>query len=352
MKVAHLVSSSGLYGAERVLLTLASRVGDSVAISLEKPGSVPSVLAQEAVTLNIPFFKVECRGQMDVVAVRQVRAILAGQGIDILHTHNYKSDILGFFAARPLRIPVVATVHGYLSENLKVRIYEFIDRLCLRFFSMVVLVSEGQSQRFRACRTAVIHNGIDVAPDEGIGHENGPLKIGIVGRLSVEKGHQFLIEAFSKFVKDHPDAEVIIAGEGLLRTELEELTASLGVAAKVGFLGFQSDMASFYRNINICVCASLIEHFPMVVLEAMSFGKAVIATKVGSVDRMIRDRETGRLIEPGSVDEIYRALCALADDKGERERLGRNARQFIADHHSAEKMTKFYQRIYQEVMPS
>jgi len=176
------------------------------------------------------------------------------------------------------------------------------------------------------------------------------LVLGTVGRLSKEKGHAYLIEAFSKLIKEYPHADLIIIGDGPLRDELERQCVSFGVKDMVEFTGYQDDVSSFYSSMDIFISPSLVEHFPIAILEAMNHGKAIAATDVGGTGHLIQDRDTGLLMKPASSDDIYRKLLTLVDDSALRLFLGDNARRFVRANYSLEKMVASYRKVYEEVI--
>jgi glycosyltransferase involved in cell wall biosynthesis/predicted ATP-grasp superfamily ATP-dependent carboligase len=367
INILHLISSNGLYGAERVMLEIAhagNYNGTKAWIGALKNLYNPHIeIIEEAQKNHLPAYVFESKRRFDLRVVSRVYDFIKKNDINIIHTHNYKANLLGWLAARKAKIPIIATLHGYIGNGSKLKLYERLDRFILRYFNKVILVDNTLRKWFkgRAVDYEVVNNGINInqAQDHNVtrppekremGIREGDLVIGTVGRLSGEKGHKFLIEAFAKISKEYPDARLLIIGDGELKKDLEDLSAVLAVKEKVTFTGFQKDVSRYYSLMDIYVSPSLVEHFPLSILEAMSFKKAIIATDVGATKELIRHRNAGLLISPRSTDEIYKAILTYIHLPDLRKTYGKNAQDFMKDNYSLQKMINSYQRIYQNVI--
>ncbi|MBI5874110.1 MAG: glycosyltransferase family 4 protein [Candidatus Omnitrophica bacterium] len=296
---------------------------------------------------------VTSKGRFDLGVVTAVVKILKEKGADILHTHNYKSNLLGLLSAKKIGVPVVATLHGYIGNSAKLRFYEALDRGILKFFNRVVLVDKSLERWFlnNDVKKVVINNGVEInEADLEPKIDKKEIIVGTVGRLSQEKGHKYLIEAFAEFNKKYSQGRLLIVGGGELNESLKSQVSSLKIKDKVVFAGFQSEVKPFYENMDIYVSSSLVEHFPLSILEAMSFGKAIIATDAGGTKELIKDRTTGILIKQGDSEAILNSLLLLAGDVDLRSILGENARKFVKENYSLEKMAQAYKKVYEEVL--
>ncbi|UCC95031.1 MAG: glycosyltransferase, partial [Candidatus Omnitrophota bacterium] len=230
VKIAHIISSNGLFGAEKVMLSLAKQMNCNgikswvVAVNnLHNPHLEVIGAADAAVPTHI----IPSRGRFDLKAAKSLYDFMRENHIDIIHTHNYKANVLGFLAAKRAQIPVVATLHGYIGEDIRLRAYERLDRYILRFFNKVIFVDESLKKWFRnnSVKSTVIHNGVQIEHSSKfkttVSSSNGHMVIGSVGRLSSEKGHACLLEAFAKVAKEYPRARLLIVGDGDKRKDLE-----------------------------------------------------------------------------------------------------------------------------------
>ncbi|MDP2654702.1 MAG: glycosyltransferase family 4 protein [Candidatus Omnitrophota bacterium] len=367
MKVLHLVSSGGLFGAERVILTLAgSRCGfESVVGALHNRHNPHLEIIGEADRLGLPKAVFDSGGRFDGGAVSRVRHFLRDNGIDVIHTHNYKSDIIGFFAAKGAGKKWVATNHVWHSTDQKLRLYERMDAFALKFADKVVAVSDEikrdlLSKGFTDNGVWVIHNGIDVSefqqsfPVERLRGEWGwtmeNIVFSIIGRLAPEKGHEIFLKAAVEVLRDFKGARFLIVGDGPLRETLEARVQDLGLSGAVAFTGIRKDMPAVYALSDVLVNSSSIEGLPMTILEAMASKLAIIATKVGAVPQVIRDQANGLLIEPGDPAVLAGAMRELAGQGETRRRLAQHAFEDVCARFSARHMAEQYQRVYQEVL--
>ena len=368
-RIVHLISSGGFYGAEQVLLTLAkgsSRLGMSCSIlCFEDVRQRNLELFHRASAAGIEAKYLPCQKRIDWSALRDLVNRLKDLKVDLLHTHGAKADFYGLLAARKLELPVVATLHLWSHTPFIVRLYDWLDALVLRFFDRVVGVSEEIATEMRQKRIPqrlirVIRNGVDleslVFPGNGarrqtrreLGIKEQSLVVGIVGRLTPEKGHRFFLEAARELLQCIPEVVFVIVGDGRLEEELKVHAAALGVMGAVRFAGFRQDVLRFYEAFDVLVSSSLREGTPIVLLEAMAMAKPVIATRVGGVPELVRHDETGLLVPPRDVRSLAQAIFDLLKDQARRERLARAGQRLIFEEFSADRMAQAYQEVYEE----
>jgi len=368
-RIAHLISSSGFYGAEQVLLTLAkssSRLGLSCTIlCFEGVGQQNSELFHRACAAGIDAKRLPCRKRIDWSALHRLTDVVRDLRADLLHTHGAKADCYGLLAARKLKLPVVATLHLWSHTPFVVRLYDWVDAVVLRFFDSVVGVSQAIADEMAQKRIPrrlirVIRNGVDLEglafPVKGarletrreLGIEKRSPVVGVVGRLTPEKGHRFFLEAAREILQSIPEAVFVIVGGGHLEEKLRAHAGALGITGAVRFVGFRQDVLRFYEAFDVLVSSSLREGTPMVLLEAMAMAKPVIATGVGGVPELVRHDETGLLVPPRDVRSLAQAIFALLKDQARRERLGRAGQRLISEEFSAERMAHAYQKVYEE----
>lgn len=151
-----------------------------------------------------------------------------------------------------------------------------------------------------------------------------PLEVVFAGRLAAEKRVEDLLRA----VADVPDARLTVVGDGPRRAALEQEARALGLDGRVswpGYVAWGPALLEVLRRSSVLVLPSATEGLPLVLVEAMSQGTPVVATRVGGVPELVEDGVSGLLVEPGRPDELARALRALLDEPGLRRRLGRAA---------------------------
>jgi glycosyltransferase involved in cell wall biosynthesis len=344
MKILQLISSAGFYGAESMVVSLAealSGLGHEVRLAAIRNLQNPNTeVADRARAAGIPSEVISCAGRLDLRALVKLRALINRFAPAIVHTHGYKADTCGLLSGARSRAALVATCHNWTNATTSLRRYAELDRLVLRRFDRVVCVSPEVQQLIvqaglAASRTCVISNGIDVcrfamaAPT--LERAADTVMIGLVGRLVPEKGFDLALTAASEFLKRHPEAHVVLAGDGPARHELQTLASRVGLNDRVSFLGARADMPGVYRSLDVMVLPSLNEGMPMTVLEAMAAGVPVIATRVGALPDVIHHGENGLLFEPGDAQAFRDAIEHLLSHPGERTRIGLAGQRWVLE---------------------
>jgi glycosyltransferase involved in cell wall biosynthesis len=366
MNVLHLISSGGFYGAENVVsaLTRDLRSMDNwAAVGLFENRHQPETkVAAQFLASGAELIRIPCRGRVDRDAVRFIRGLISSKKLDVLHTHGYKADIYGYLAARRSPIPIIATCHNWTHPTFAVRTYEFLDAFFLRRFDRVVAVSESIA---REARQAGIHpdaittidNGIDLSPFSNAQpslkcsqDNNGELLIGTAGRLVELKGLTYFLQAAQMILREFPNVRFVIVGEGPERARLEQLARDSGIADRLLFTGSRPDMADVYVSLDIFVLASIDEGMPMVILEALASGRAVVATNVGAVSKLVESGKTGVLVPPRDATRLAAAIRDMIKSPVLREQMGRNGQSRVREEFSSEVMTRKYLEVYREVL--
>jgi glycosyltransferase involved in cell wall biosynthesis len=365
MKILHIISSSGMYGAEAVILNL-SRIlnerGDRSILAAFSNSSNPNLQLHERATAEgIESHVIPCSGQMDRSAVAAIRELARRTGADVVHSHNFKSDVYTWFALRGASVPIVATCHTWYDTDLIVTLYGKIDRFVLRSFARVVAVSGEVKQRLlkagvRADKIRSVRNGIDLRPFEGVRPslreatpDAAPI-VGLIGRLAWEKGVDIFLGAAARVLAAYPDARFVVVGEGPDRDKLDRSLDELNIRDRVTLLGRRDDMPAVYASLDIMVSASRQEGLPMAILEGMASGLPLVATTVGEVPSVVQNGRTGILVPPQSTGDLADAVLALLRDPARRAAMGAAAKELIRDEYSAERMAADYLRVYNEAI--
>lgn len=362
MKIVHLISSGGFYGAENMLLTLLEHsLEHHVDVSLCILGGPPdgvSELAHRTRLLGIAVTHIVCDGRFDITAIRSISQHLRGSSATILHTHGYKADILGYLATIGNSCSIIATCHNWTKASHALTLYSVLDKLALSIFDHVVAVSPKIAEELlrggiSTSRLSTIANGVRLSEDKLalLQPQVHVLTVGMATRLVEDKGIGDLLQAAGVILQQQRSVRFLIAGDGPLRSKFEQQAAALGISASVTFLGFVKDMRSFFCSLDIFVLPSLREGLPMSILEAMALGKPVIATTVGAIPNVIVDDESGLLIKPEDVAGLQAKLSHLIQNDALRSRLGNGARLVIEARYSAAIMADAYLERYRSLMP-
>lgn len=367
MRVLHLISSGGMYGAEAVILNLCSALNSggthSSLLAVFANSAQPNLqLRDAALKAGIEAHTIECRGQLDSSVPRRLLHLVQETGADLVHTHGYKADIYGWWALRSSGIPLVATCHNWLDNDLHLRIYGWLDRTLLRRFNRIVAVSDAVQTRLiesgvERTRIHQIRNGISLEPFDAIASRplssgDRPCTVGLVGRLSPEKGVDVFIRAAALVLRDLPSTRFIVAGDGAERDRLQALIQDSGVSEQVRLLGQQQDVVRIYGSIDVLVLSSRTEGLPMALLEGMASGLPVVATKVGEVPAVLDNSGAGFLAEVDDVQALASSIATLVSDPVRRYTMGASARHRVAAEYSADRMAAEYVAVYNEARSS
>jgi glycosyltransferase involved in cell wall biosynthesis len=355
IRMAYLLTPVDFGGAEKVNLTFLENVDrsrfDISPVLFIRPWEEHNVFIRKLEDLAYPFHRIpvamkpRSEGRDTFRAARCLRElgrILREDHFDLIHTHGYFADVIGTPWSRRLRIAHIATCHGFISNDRHLVLYNRLDRFVLRFCDRIIAVSgtiknDLLKNGIPRSRIVVIKNAVGTScrnhasgdarlkKREEIGAAPEERVVGYVGRLSPEKGVNFLIDA-AKALKDSGQRfRILLLGDGPKRKTLEEQVAAMGLSHHVLFAGFQAEVQDWLPALDCFVLPSLTEGTPMALLEAMSFGIPVIAARVGGVPGIIEDGVNGMLMNPHDPAQLGERLEALFQSPSLRERLGKEA---------------------------
>jgi glycosyltransferase involved in cell wall biosynthesis len=197
-----------------------------------------------------------------------------------------------------------------------------------------------------------IRNGIDLRPFDAAkpslpkGKREEGLLVGLVGRLSPEKGVDIFIQAAALVLKKMPGTRFVVVGDGQDRDVLEGLIGELGVGEDVKLLGRRDDMPGVYASLDVMVSSSRQEGLPMALLEGMASRVPLIATPVGEIQAMVENGVTGVLVPAENAEALADALIDLLQAPEKRRRLAMAGRDRIEQEFSARRMADDYLAVY------
>lgn len=366
IRVLHLRDSPWVDGPGRTILDTATHL-DPAEIEYHvgafvAPGKAAHPLVDALRASGKAVRELEDRGGLDENLVEQIVRAIDELDVDVLHTSEFRSNIMGQIARRRRRVKLVCTVHGWIVNTTRGRIYRFIDKTLLRRFDSVLFVS-GATRRLvprwwlPEKRTCVLHNGLVLgkygestiaAPRRLVDPKN--ITLLNVGRLSREKGQDLLLEAMAPLCAGYPGLNLKFAGTGPEEARLRALAQSLGIGDRVHFLGYIHDMPSLYADVDLLVQSSLTEGLPNVIVEAAYLRVPILATRVGGTDEVVEHGTSGWLIDAGDVNALRAGLKAFLVDPQPFVTMGARAQRRIIDGFSivvrTRKLTEFYRRVY------
>ena len=250
--------------------------------------------------------------------------------VTLLNPQSIKGILISVLAAKLLKIPLVATIHNLYDAKWLVESAFLLNRIP----NITLFVSEYERQRLikagmRPELSRVMYSGIDLKnfaiKSESCRYE----KIGIIGRLSKEKGVDFGIQAFAKIAGQYPETKLMIVGDGRERQHLLTLTRKLGVERQVLFTGQSNNVAGLLQELDFLVLPSLSESLSVVAREAMAAGKPVIASDVGGMYELIVHNENGLLVPSGNVSALSDAMEKLLNNHDLVNKMGKASKELI-----------------------
>jgi len=366
-----------LYGGDAVILSLLQNLNKAKFNSIlvcfldRKIRELP-LLLKFAKDIGITVDVVYLKHYFDVIAIFRIRKLLKKYQVNILHCHEYKSDIYGFLATILSRVKKVTTVHGWLGiakikKNIKSKIYEYVDATIRRKFDRVIGVSRRLCDLLikKGCspnRVKLVYNGLDFERFK-VSNSNDDIRkelnltrdvkiIGAVGRLSEEKGYKYLLEAAVQVIKVFPNTLFVIVGDGPLRDKLLKMASKLNIKNKVIFTGYRRNIIGYISAMDIFVSSSLWEGFGLSLIEAMILGKPVITTNVGIVPEFIENNRTGIVINTKNSIELAEAIKKLLSSEKQLREIAIAGKELVRNKFSAKEMTKKYEDIYIKLVNS
>lgn len=306
---------------------------------------------------------------LDARAIAKATRMLRETRPEVVHTHTAKAGAVGRTAARLAGVPVVVhTFHGHVFDGYfsarKARAFIAAERALARVTDRILAVSEQQRRalalEYRIApldKIQVVPLGLDLdalldAPDA---RSNGPLRqsLGIdakakvvlaAGRLVPIKRFDLLIDAFEKVLAAHPDAHLLLAGDGELREDLARRARRL--SGRVHLLGWRRDLGRIFQEADTLALTSDNEGTPVTVIEALAAGLPVVATRVGGVEDVVGPHD-GALVQPGEVDQLARALTTQLESG---ERLPRGRREEVSHRFSHRRLVADVEALYDELL--
>ena len=324
--------------------------------------------AKEISAAEIPEFKLN--SFYDANFLRQLRrcaGFIKENKIEIVHTHDFYTNIFGMTAARLAKVPArIASKRETFSKTKK---QFFLENQAFRFTHKIA-ANAAKVKDFltangvQAEKIEVIHNGLDlekfalaenlecveIKKKFGLPADEKLKFISIVANLRSDvKNHPMFLRAARKVKDRFPHAGFLIAGEGDLTVELKELANQLNIGAETFFLGRCADVPALLRVSDICVLSSKSEGFSNSILEYMAAGKPVVATDVGGAAEAVIENETGFLVESDDVEKMAERLIELLENPGTAEKFGRKARQIVEEKFSLAAQTEKTKRLYRHL---
>ena len=305
-------------------------------------------------------------GSFDPRIMFRVTELCRSRSIDIVHAHDYKTDLLALLLQRRLGTIPLATVHGWTGHSWRERrVYYPGDKWLLARFPRLIAVSdEIRRELIRtgtdAGRVTVILNGIDPAafkrdsakvPENraALGITPGELVIGSIGRLEPQKRFDLLIEAVVSLRSQWPQLRLLIAGEGSERSRLEGIVAANGAGDVCRLLGYKTDVTALHHGFDLYVQSSEYEGTPNSVLEAMAMETPTVATDAGGTRELIESGVHGLIVPCGTAAALAEGIASVLGTPAQLAKFATAARSRVETELSFTKRMEKVERAYQDL---
>ncbi len=319
---------------------------------------VPSPLVWRQPEEGLLQFMRHCRGDL-----RRLRRLLAQRRVEVVNIQSLTGSVFPYLLLGSTDCRLVLTFQGNEFFRLKPgheRVRRSLLRYAIRRADQVVVVSANLAAEVArlwppaADKTLEIPNGVPVAEFGGPSRPPGSAPyILSLARLNLLKGHDVLLQAFRTVADRVPQVRLLIAGDGPERVRLRAVCLALGLKDRVTFVGEadRTRVRELLAGCELLVLSSWSEGLPIVALEAMASGKAVIGTEVGGIPEIVADGDTGLLVPPGDTDALSKAILRLLDDPEARGAMGRRGLAQVKSRYDFAQTVDRYLEVYGKKLP-
>ncbi len=362
--ILHLITELSTGGAQKALARLLACMDqqrfDSAVVCLYNGDKA---VAQEIRALNIPVTDLGMSAKWRLDALWRLYRLLRRERPVILHTWMFHANIPGRVLGRLAGVPIIISSERTMGQEGPIR--RWLNRTTAPLTDRVVCVSKSVAD-FAArvigippAKLVVIPNGIplgDFRPGDQakaratLEMPPSALVVGAVGRLQPVKGIHYLLEAFARLASDHPEAILLLVGDGPQRAQLERLARHVGGSERVCFLGSRSDVPRLLQAMDIFVLPSIWEGMPNAALEAMAAGLPTVATAVGGTPEVVVDGVTGLLAPPCNPDALAQAIARLLRNPDLRRKMGQAGQERVEQHFSIKETVRRTETLYEALL--
>lgn len=361
LHIIHVEAGKHLYGgAQQVIYLLRGLQARGHRSQLVCPaGAAVGAAARE---LGIDVHELGPGGDLDLGFAGRLAKLLRAQQPDLVHLHSRRgADLWGAVAGRRAGVPVVLSRRVDNPENA------WLAGLKYRRADRVVAISEGIAKVLRglglqAPQLQVARSAVDPTPyrlpagrDQLLNEFRLPgdaTVAGVVAQLIPRKGHRYLFEALLRLRERHPKLHLICFGKGPEHGPLQQVARRLGVADRVQFAGFRTDLPRWVGALDLLVHPALMEGLGIALLQASAAGVPIVACRAGGIPEAVRDGVNGLLVPPADADALAGAISRLLTESGLAERLGKAGRELVDREFSADTMTETNVSIYRDLLAS
>ncbi len=310
----------------------------------------------------------------DLIALIKLVHFCKREKIDIIHTHSSKAGILGRWAARLARVPIIThTIHGwgfYPKQNLlKKKLFILLEKITAKITDRLVAVSRanietgienriGRKEKYTLIRSGIKPSRfqnmeVDIGEKrKGLSLEEDTKVVAMIAPLKPQKAPLDFVKVANQVIKKKPKTQFLLIGDGELRPEIEELIKELNLEKKVILTGWRRDIPQILRIADILVLTSRWEGLPRVFPEAMASELPIVATKVDGAPEAIEEGINGFLVSVGEIRGMAEKIITLLDNPEMAKEMGRRGKERAFPEFDIDLMVKKIDDLYQELIRS
>lgn len=359
LKILHTEWSDGLGGQEkRILAELIGmfKRGHYVALACRENAKIK----KEAERIPIDIFTLSMRKPYDLKSIIRLSRIIKKIGFDVINTHSGVDSWIGGLAAKLAGVSILIRTR-HLNIPLKRNIFNFVHYLPDMYITCGENMRRNLVERcgFPEDKVVSIPTGVsneffDIKKDPGLkvkyGIDSNVTVITNVGILRSVKGHEITLKAAKQVLERFPDVVFFLAGDGPRKEALEKMAFELKISSRVIFAGFIENIKEIYSFSDLIVLSSWSEGLPQSLLQAMAAGVPVVSTKVGGVPEIVRNKETGILVEPGDFQSLSKGIISLLENHKLREQMINRAKELVANKYTLTHMLDKTESLYKDLL--
>jgi glycosyltransferase involved in cell wall biosynthesis len=349
-KIVHIIDHLGAGGTQKLLVELVKHIDKekyNISIIILRDENLYSMVLQK---LGVSVHPVSSRKSS--IGIKRLIAILQKEPPDVVHTHLFKANLLGQYAAKKLMLPRIAHMHStfnprallpfFFQNHILLSLYQFLLRYVLRGATRIITTSENDRKflierwGFQPVQVLYLPNGVSLEPSAEIQKNRQKYRkkvralsgikeevpvIGMVGRLSKEKNWPLFFSTAAAIKKELSEAVFWVVGDGKEREEYKKLVKELELEFSVHFWGYYSDTPEIYCGMDCFLFTSALDSCSLVLMEAMLAKLPVVAISSEAAKSIITHRKNGILIEDNNPEAIARAVIELLPDKELKARI-------------------------------
>lgn len=379
IKVLQVIHSAQLTGPQQHILTMLSdfdRKDFQVDVACPSRGFFVDKLKKMKIT-TIP---IEFKPALDLKSLFQLYLLLRKRKYQIVHAHSGRSGTFCRIAGTLARVPVIVLTehlatfgHAWIKSELRRKVHFLTHCISNRLVDKVIAVSEAARKSFierqgiPPQKTVTIYNCLNIERfTKLMSAEGTDLKkefnikqkekvVGLVGRLDWIKGHRYLVLAAKEVIKKMPETKFLIVGEGKIRNELEALIQEQKLDKYFFLTGFQKDIPGIMNILDVLVLPSLEwghESFGLVLIEAMSAGKPVIASDILGLPEVVVDGKNGFLVPQKDHHALAQKILLLLGNAQLSREMGQFAKNYVEEKFNSSKIVREIENLYRELLIS